>query len=66
MIRPIQGAPDEKLFLYLALNKAQANLAMARRDLKLIEQQFFMSHPSNGANGRGDNQAFFPSAAVHR
>jgi hypothetical protein len=66
LIRPIQGAPDEKLFLYLALNKAQANLAMARRDLKLIEQQFFMSHPSNGANGRGDNQAFFPSAAAHR
>ena len=66
LIRPIQGAPDEKLFLYLVLNKAQANLAMARRDLKVIEQEFFMSHPSNGANGRSDNQAFFPSAAGHR
>jgi hypothetical protein len=66
LIRPIQGAPDEKLFLYLVLNKAQANLAMARRDLKVIEQQFFMSHPATGANGRGDNQAFFPSTAGHR
>ena len=66
LIRPIQGAPDEKLFLYLALNKAQANLAMARRDLKVIEQQFFMSHPNAGANGRSDNQAFFPSTAGHR
>ena len=66
LIRPIQGAPDEKLFLYLALNKAQANLAMARRDLKVIEQEFFIAHPSTGVNGRGDNQAFFPSAAAHR
>ena len=67
LIRPIQGAPDEKLFLYLVLNKAQANLAMARRDLKVIEQEFFLSHPSAPGNGRGgDNQAFFPSAAGHR
>ena len=66
LIRPIQGAPDEKLFLYLALNKAQANLAMARRDLKVIEQEFFMSHPSTQNGGRGDNQAFFPSTAAHR
>jgi len=67
LIRPIQGAPDEKLFLYLVLNKAQANLAMARRDLKVIEQEFFLSHPSATPNGRGgDNQAFFPSTAGHR
>ena len=66
LIRPVQGAPDEKLFLYLALNKAQANLAMARRDLKVIEQQFFLSHPTAPANGRTDNQAFFPSSAGHR
>ena len=46
LIRPIQGAPDEKLFLYLVLNKAQANLAMARRDLRVIEQEFFLAHPS--------------------
>ena len=54
------------MFLYLVLNKAQANLAMARRDLKVIEQEFFMSHPSSPANGRSDNQAFFPSTAAHR
>ncbi len=66
LIRPINAAPDEKLFLYLVLNKAQANLAMARRDLKVIEQEFFLSHPSAAQNGRGDNQAFFPSPAAHR
>jgi hypothetical protein len=32
----------------------------------VIEQEFFMSHPSAGQNGRGDNQAFFPSTAGHR
>ena len=48
LIRPIQGAPDDKLFLYLVLNKAQANLAMARRDLKVIEQEFFLAHPTAG------------------
>jgi hypothetical protein len=67
LIRPIQGNPDDKLFLYVALNKAQANLAMARRDLKVIEQQFFLSHPSVAQNGHsGDNHAFFPSTATHR
>lgn len=66
LIRPVQGAPDEKLFLYLVLNKAQANLAMARRDLKVIEQEFFMSRPTAPPNGRSDNQAFFPSASGHR
>jgi hypothetical protein len=47
------------------LNKAQANLAMARRDLRVIEQEFFLAHPST-PNGRTDNQAFFPSTAGHR
>jgi hypothetical protein len=68
LIRPIHGLTDEKLFLYVALNRAQANLAMARRDLKVIEQEFYMSHPSTGAGrpaGPGE-QAFFPSGAAHR
>src|SRR5687767_618851 len=30
LIRPIRGGGDEKLFFYMALNRAQANLAMAR------------------------------------
>lgn len=66
LIRPIQGAPDDKLFLYLVLNKAQANLAMARRDLKVIEQEFFLAHPTAGQGRPGDNQAFFPSTAGQR
>jgi len=48
------------------LNKAQANLAMARRDLRVIEQEFFMGNPTAGPSGRGENQAFFPSSAGHR
>ena len=68
LIRPIHGLTDEKLFLYVALNRAQANLAMARRDLKVIEQEFYMSHPSSGTArpaGPGE-QAFFPSGTAHR
>ncbi|MCO1657310.1 hypothetical protein [Pseudonocardia humida] len=45
LIRPIRGLPDEKLFFYLVLNRAQANLALARRDLKMIEQQFYLANP---------------------
>jgi hypothetical protein len=62
LIRPIQGAPEDKLFLYLVLNRAQANLAMARRDLKVIEQDFFLAPPSAGAPSPRNEQAFFPSA----
>jgi hypothetical protein len=47
------------------LNKAQANLAMARRDLRVIEQEFYMAHPTSGGRN-GDTQAFFPSTAGHR
>jgi hypothetical protein len=48
LIRPIRGGGDEKLFFYMALNRAQANLAMARRDLRMIEQQFYMAVPKAG------------------
>jgi hypothetical protein len=39
LIRLITGAGGEGLFLYLALNKAQANLAMARRSLSGLEKE---------------------------
>jgi hypothetical protein len=61
LIRPIRGNNDEKLFLYLALNRAQANLAMARRDLRVIEQDFYMSHPNRSVGRQGADTQFFPS-----
>ena len=50
------------------LNRAQANLAMARRDLRMIEQQFYMTNPSPGRPlpGQQDGQSFFPANAGHR
>ena len=61
LIRPIRGNADEQMFFYLVLNRAQANLAMARRDLRVIEQQFYMSAPIPGGRPAADGQAFFPA-----
>ena len=39
LIRLVTGPKGNGLFFYLALNKAQANLAMARRQLQAIEAE---------------------------
>jgi hypothetical protein len=66
LIRIINGNSDERLFFYLVLNRAQANLAMARRDLRVIEQQFYMSAPGPAARPPADGQAFFPANTGQR
>jgi hypothetical protein len=70
LIRLIRGQSNENLFFYLVLNRAQANLAMARRDLRIIEQDFYLSNPAAGPKPRGghtaDGQAFFPSNSMQR
>jgi len=38
LIRPITGADGKGLFMYLALNRDRANLAMARHRLRMIER----------------------------
>jgi len=39
---------EDKVFFYLVLNRQQANLAMARRDLRMIAQRFSMDGPDAG------------------
>jgi hypothetical protein len=38
IIRPLAGRSGQGLFLYLALDRSRANLAMARHQLKRIEE----------------------------
>jgi hypothetical protein len=58
LIRLIRGSNDENLFFYLVLNRAQANLAMARRDLRVIEQQFAMGVPQAR---HPEGQGYYPA-----
>ncbi|WP_030436813.1 hypothetical protein [Actinoplanes subtropicus] len=40
LLRPITGRSGKGLFIYLALRRDRANLAMARHRLRIIEQNF--------------------------
>jgi len=42
LIRLLQGANNEGLFLYIALSKSRANLAMARRELAAVETKIVL------------------------
>jgi hypothetical protein len=39
LIRPLAGRGSQGLFLYLALTKTRANLAMARHQLRRVEEE---------------------------
>jgi hypothetical protein len=59
LIRPIYGNPDDKMFFYLVLNRQQANLAMARRDLKIIGQRFYLDDPNAPAAVPQQDQGYY-------
>lgn len=42
LARPVSAPQGEGTFVYLALNREQANLAMARRELRDLEQQLVL------------------------
>jgi hypothetical protein len=42
LIRPLRSRGGQGLFIYIALNKARANLAMARHQIRKIEEDLHM------------------------
>lgn len=62
LIRPMYSHTDDKLFFYLVLNRQQANLAMARRDLKIIAQRFYIDDPSSAPAVPQQAQGYHPMA----
>lgn len=56
MIRPLWGRDNERMFFYLALNRSQANLAMARRDLRIIADQFYVDGPPSPRASNGETE----------
>ena len=62
VIRPIYSrSSEDKLFFYLVLNRQQANLAMARRDLRLITQRFSIDDPSAPAAVGAFDRGYAPN-----
>ena len=61
LIRPIYSNNEDKLFFYLVLNRQQANLAMARRDLRMIGQRFYLDDPSSAAAVPAQDQGYYPA-----
>lgn len=59
LIRPIYSNSEDKLFFYLVLNRQQANLAMARRDLKVIGQRFYLDDPTAAPAVPAQDQGYY-------
>jgi len=61
LIRPIYSNNEDKLFFYLVLNRQQANLAMARRDLRMIGQRFYLDDPQSAPAVPAQDQGYYPA-----
>ncbi|BBG03940.1 MULTISPECIES: hypothetical protein [Pseudonocardia] len=64
VIRPVASRDGETLFFHLALNRAQANLAMARRDLRMIVDHFYDGAPRSAVVTDAGEPGSVPHAAT--